>query len=179
MERQVEEEKLCHDLHVPVTEDPWESEEHRRVTKWCYGSYSGRCLRGAENQCKMSLWGSGAADRIPSRSLSEMTGKNGGPLPSFSFTLDVPPPTGPHCGSAGSSMCWRMGAGMFTEAGMILLKLGSPVLGLPLLRSSPCRTSSPSASLVNPSKNNSPDRLEKHNPQEHRDGRGETSTLCS
>ena len=52
---------------------------------------------------------------------------------------------------------------------MILSEPESRVPGLPLLRSSPCRTSSPSVSLVNPSKNNSPDRLEKQNPHKQAD----------
>lgn len=52
---------------------------------------------------------------------------------------------------------------------MILSEPESPVPGLLLLRSSPCRTTSPSVSLVNPSKNNSPDRLEKQSPHKQAD----------
>lgn len=46
-----------------------------------YGSYRGRCLREVSNECNMSLKGSGAADHIPSRSLSEITGKMEVPCP--------------------------------------------------------------------------------------------------
>lgn len=112
--------------------------------------------------------GVGICQSYPIPSLSKRRGENGGPLPTF-FILEVSPP---HFGSTGSPVCWQMRAGMcrsFTQAGVVLSELESPDSGLPLLRSSPCRTSGPSVSLINPSKNNSPDRLEKQNPNKQAD----------
>lgn len=68
-----------------------------------------------------------------------------------------------------------------TESAEILSEPQSRIPGLPLRASSPCRTSSPSVSLINPSNTSSSDRLEQqnlHEPAEAEPGEGKR-VLCT